>query len=124
MTLVKHTKIDSFFSSQEKAINCQLFLLYGESYLIKEGLEKLKQSLLKDSQNQLAMETLEGGSITMGDIIEQVSTFSFLTSQKIVLVKNAPLFDTGTRPGEIQFKASDLDLLSDFIEKDYLKIIS
>ncbi len=116
MIPVKHNKIDSFFSSQEAA-KCQFFLLYGESYLIKQGLENLTQSLIKDPQSKLAVETLEGGSISMGDIIEQVSTFSFLTPQKIILVKDAPLFDASTRPGDIQFKTSDLDLLSGIIGK-------
>jgi DNA polymerase III delta subunit len=117
MTLINHNKISSFFNSVENKANNQVFLVYGESYLIKQAIEKLTDLILGDNQSQFAMETLEGVSVPMGDIIEQVSTFSFLEPQKMVLVKNAPLFQTGSQSGEIIYKVSDLDLLSEFINK-------
>jgi len=53
----------------------------------------------------------------MGDIIEQVSTFSFLVPKKIVLVKHAPLFSRVQKSTDISFDVSDLDHLSRVIEK-------
>ena len=117
---VKYNKLDSFFNSlREEDILPGLILIYGEPYLVKQAFKTTASFLFgNDDNNKLfAMETLEGGSVSMGDIIEQVSTFSFFIPKKIVAVKNAPLFSKPSNNQEISFSPSDLDRLVDFIEK-------
>ncbi|MCP3874426.1 MAG: DNA polymerase III subunit delta [Desulfobacteraceae bacterium] len=115
--IVKHHKLDQFLSSVQKDAIPNLFLIYGEPYLMKKAFQSISSFLLGNDNNQFAIETLEGGSVSMGDIIEQVSTFSFLVSKKIVVVKNIPLFQTSQNHQDIRFSVSDLDHLIDFIEK-------
>ncbi|OFZ53856.1 MAG: DNA polymerase III subunit delta, partial [Bdellovibrionales bacterium RIFOXYB2_FULL_36_6] len=62
-------------------------------------------------------ETLEGGSVSMGDIIEAVSTFSFFFSKKIIAVKNAPLFQSKQGNAETGFSSSDFDHFIAFLDK-------
>lgn len=115
--ILKHNGLDLFLTSvQEKDIPA-LALIYGESFLVKQAFKTLSSFLLGKDNPQFALETLEGGAVSMGDIIEQVSTFSLLVSKKIVAVKNAPLFQTNQSGSDISFSLSDLDLLNDFIGK-------
>ena len=117
MTLVKYNKLDSFISGLDKTRLPGLFLIYGDPYLVKQAFKTLSSFLVGNDNEQFAMEILEGGSVSMGDIIEQVSTFSFLVSNKVVAVKNIPLFQSRQSNTDVSFSSSDLDLLADFIEK-------
>jgi len=114
---VNHYQLESFFKSLKKNDIPGVILVYGDSYLMNQAFDSLSTFLLGKADKQFALETLEGGTVSMGDIIEQVSTFSFLVSKKIVAVKNAPLFQTLQGNQGISFTPSDLDHLIDFIEK-------
>ncbi|SDU60159.1 DNA polymerase III subunit delta [Desulfobacula phenolica] len=114
---VKFYELESFLSSVNQNDIPPLVLIYGEPYLIRESFKIISAFLLGSEQNRFAIETLEGGSVSMGDIIEQVSTFSFLVSKKIVAVKNIPLFQAQQGGPEIGFSPADLDRFMDFIEK-------
>lgn len=116
MALVKHNKLVSFLKSLPKNETPGMFLVFGEQYLIKQAFQTLSSFLLGKDGNEFSLETLEGGSVSMGDIIEQVSTFSFLVSKKIVAVKNIPLFLQQSNQ-EVKYTPSDLEHLGDFIKK-------
>jgi len=120
--IIKYNKVEQFLSSVDNEDFSNLILIYGEQYLLKQAQELISSSLLgknpyKKNQDKFAVETLEGGSVTMGEIIEQISTFSFFQSKKIVLVKNIPLFQTRAKSGETIFSQSELDHFIDFIKK-------
>lgn len=116
---VKYNQLDSFFKSVQADDIPGVILIFGDPYLLKHAFKTLSSFLLgKDEKNkQFALDILEGGSVSMGDIIEQASTFSFLVPKKIVAVKNAPLFQIKQGSQDISFSPSDLDHLIDFIEK-------
>jgi len=113
----KHNQLDLFLTSVQEEEIPGLFLIYGESFLVKQAFNTLSSFLVGKDNHQFSIETLEGGTVSMGDIIEQVSTFSFLVSKKIVVVKNAPLFQASLTSSDINFSPSDLDRLNGFIEK-------
>ncbi len=117
MPLIRYDQFESILDSFKKKGTCLgLFLFFGDSYLIKMSFNKLSEFLIGKDKKQFALEALEGGSVSMGDIIEALSTFSFLFSKKIVAVKNAPLFQTHPGNEEGSFSSSDLDRLTSFIE--------
>lgn len=113
----KHHQLDQFLTLVKDRKIPDLFLIHGESFLVKQAFNTLSVFLSGKDNHQFIIETLEGGTVSMGDIIEQVSTFSFLVSKKIVAVKNAPLFQASTSSSDINFSPSDLDRLNGFIEK-------
>nr|NJM01532.1 DNA polymerase III subunit delta [Desulfobacula sp.] len=116
MTLIRYDQLDRALDSfQKKGDTPGLFLIFGDSYLTKQSFQKLLGFLLGTDKKEFSLETLEGGSVTMGDIIETASTFSFLFSKKIVAVKNAPLFQSG--PTEKSFSSADLEHFTDFLDK-------
>jgi len=115
---VKYNQLDSFLKAIQPEDIPGLILIFGDGYLLGHAFKTITSFLLGNDKNkQFALDTLEGGSVSMGDIIEQVSTFSFLVPKKIVAVKNAPLFQTQQGSHEIIFSPSDFDHLIDFIEK-------
>jgi len=114
---LKHNQLDKFLTSVKEKDIPALALLYGESFLVKQAFKTLSSFLLGNDKPQFVLETLEGDAVSMGDIIEQVSTFSLLVSKKIVAVKNVSLFQTKKSSSDIGFSSSDLDRLNDFIEK-------
>ncbi len=114
---IKHNKVKHFLSSADTKAFPNLIFIHGEQYLLKKALESMSEFLLGSNLDKFAMETLEGGSVSMGEIIEQVSTFSFSLSRKVILVKNIPLFQSKTKTNEIVFSQSELDHFMNFIEK-------
>jgi DNA polymerase III delta subunit len=117
MALVKHNKLEAYIASLQKDEIPNLCLVYGESYLINQAFKIISSFLLGDEKSKFAVETLEGGFVSMGDIIEHVATFSFLVHKKIVAVKNIPLFHTPQSNTQIKFTPKDVDALASFIEK-------
>lgn len=115
MALIKQNKLGAFFESGEPVPG--LVLIYGEPYLTKQAFKALSSFLLGSDKNAFAIETFEAGSISMGEIMAQAATFSFLVSKKIVTVKNMPLFQAGQGKSDVRYTASDIERLSDFIEK-------
>ena len=106
MALIKQNKLTAFFESVDAVPG--LVLIYGEPYLTKQAFKTLSSFLLGSDKNRFSIETLEGGSISMGEIIEQAATFSFLVSRKIVAVKNIALFQAGQGKQDICYTPSDL----------------
>jgi len=115
--IIKYNKLELFLNSANNGDIPNLIFIHGEQYLLKQAQNLISSFLLGKNRDKFTLETLEGGSVTMGEIMEQVSTFSFFLSRKIVLVKNIPLFQTSAKGGEIIFSQSELDHFMDFIEK-------
>jgi len=120
--IIKHNILDRFLSSANIEDFPNLIFIHGQQYLLKQSQDLITSFLLgknpyKKKQDKFALETLEGGSVTMGEIIEQVSTFSFFLTKKIVLVKNIPLFEVRSKGSGIIFSQSELDHFIKFIEK-------
>lgn len=115
MASVKYNRLDTYLESQGPCP--RFFLIAGEPFLVRQAFKSLTAFLLKGQNRDFCLEPLDGTTISMGDIIEQVTTFSFLTSKKVVVVKNAPLFATGSPGSDISYSQTDMDLLAGLIEK-------
>ena len=95
----------------------RFFLICGEAFLVRGAFNRLTNFLLQDVNREFGLDLIEGSTTSMGDIIEQTTTFSFLLSQKVIAVKNAPLFLPGAASAEISYSKTDTALLSTLIEK-------
>jgi len=115
--IIKYNRLEQFLNSANNDDIPNLIFIHGEQYLLKKSQKLISSYLLGDNSDQFAIETLEGGSVSMGEIIEQVSTFSFFLTRKIILVRDIPLFQTKAKSGEIIFSQSELDHFMDFIKK-------
>lgn len=91
-------------------------MICGEAFLVKGAFDKLCAFLLKDVSREFGLDQVDGTITSMGNIIEQTTTFSFLLSRKVIAVKNAPLF-SATSSSEISYSQSDMEILTALIEK-------
>lgn len=117
MAHVKYNTLDDYLSSLAVGPCPRFFLICGEDFLTRQAFDHLTNFLLKDVSREFGLEVLEGNSSSMGDIIEQATTFSFLLPRKIIAVKNAPLFSGTGSSSEISYSKTDMELLSHLIEK-------
>ncbi len=115
MALIKYHTLEKELASFSKNETPRLFLICGESYLIKKAFYTLCSRLSENRDPSFSIEKLDGTTTPVGDIIEQVSTFSFLSSRKIVAVRDIPLFQTDKTSGSIVYTASDIDRFTKFI---------
>ncbi len=117
MALIKHNSLNNSLASLTGEGAPQVFLICGESFLVRQAFDILTTALLKGLPKEFALESLDGRSTPVGDIIEQVATFSFLQSKKVIAVKDAPLFTAKTSSSEISYTKKDMELLADLVEK-------
>ncbi len=117
MGLVKHNALDSQVQALAGEGGPRVFLVCGESFLVRNAFDALSNELLRGLPREFALETLDGKLTPVGDIIEQVSTFSFLQSRKVIAVKDAPLFMAKAGAGEVSYSAGDMDILAGLIER-------
>jgi DNA polymerase III delta subunit len=114
MPTVKHPDLEKWLADPGRPMP-GFVLVSGEAYLVNEAFDRIKAALLKGNAGKFNIEVLDGRTTPMGDIVEQVTTFSFFDGQKIVAVKQAPLFAVRAGAGEIQYQEKDLLRLADLV---------
>lgn len=112
---IKYTQFDQHFTPEVLSDPPHVYLIYGESYLVRQIQKKLCKKILGDAGDSFSIENLDGGTAPMGDIIEHISTLSFLVPQKMVIVNRAPLFQTGTKSGDVSYSSQEITHLADLI---------
>ncbi|MCP4719185.1 MAG: DNA polymerase III subunit delta [Desulfobacteraceae bacterium] len=117
MPIIKYNSLDDYLGSLSPSTGPIFFLICGEAFLVREAFNTLSAFLLKEVGREFGLDQLEGNTASMGDIIEQTTTFSFILSRKVIAVKNAPLFSGAGSSSEISYSKTDMDLLSGLIEK-------
>jgi DNA polymerase III subunit delta len=117
MPIIKYNRLGDYLESLTPDQESGFYLICGEAFLVREAFNTLTSFLLKAGSREFGLDIVEGSTTSMGEIIEQTTTFSFILSKKVIAVKHAPLFASGGSPGEISYSKTDMDLLSRLIEK-------
>ena len=86
MTTIKYRQTKAFLDSSDR-FPC-VCLVHGEPYLVNRAFKQVCEFLTHGEKGGFSLEIFEAEEITMGDIIEMISTFSFFMSGKIIAVKN------------------------------------
>jgi DNA polymerase III delta subunit len=114
MTTVNHPGLEKWLADPGNLMP-GFILAAGEEYLVQKAFDRIKAALLPQKAGGFNLEMLDGRTTPMGDIVEQVTTFSFLGGKKIVAVKQAPVFAVRAGAGEIQYSEKDLERLTDLV---------
>ncbi len=115
MATVKHPGLDQWLADAGNPVP-GFVLCAGETYLVQKAVDRIKTRLMRGKTRGVHLETLDGRTTIMGDVIEQISTFSFLGEKKMVLVRQAPMFAVKAGAGEVSYSEKDLKRLSDVVE--------
>ncbi len=99
MTTVKHELFASFVQTASPESLPRLILICGEPFLTQKSFDVLADLILQGGSREFGVETVDGASVSLGDMIEQLTTFSFFDSPKLVTVKDAPLFSASQPQG-------------------------
>lgn len=117
MAPIKHNTLAAFLDKTASGDLPKIFLICGEPFLVRQAYDRLVDFLLRGQSREFALDALDGRTTPIGDVIEQVATFSFLQSTKVIAVKDAPLFTLRAAPGEIAYSQKDQELLAGLAEK-------
>ena len=117
MALIRHNALAGHLEGRAKETLSRIWLICGEPFLVRQAFEQLTGFLLRGQSREFGLDTLDGRQTPVGDVIERVTTFSFLQSAKVIAVKDAPLFTARAGAGEISYSPKDIDLLAGLAEK-------
>jgi len=73
-------------------LSLPVYLIFGEDLLVKQVFDSLIGSLLPDHRRGLNYEPIDGGSETVADVIERISTYSLVAGVKVVALRDSRIF--------------------------------
>lgn len=82
-----------------------VYLLYGEPYLVEEGLEALVNALLEPNERLLHYESVSAEPGAVQEAVDRLNTFSLVPGKKVVALPHSRVFHTKGNAGELVAKA-------------------
>ena len=113
MPIVKHAGLTQWLVTPGNSLP-GFVLCAGEAYLVQKAVDQIKTRVLESAPSGCLLETLDGRIMSMGDVIDQVCTFSFFGG-KLLLVRHTPMFAVKVGPGEVSYSEKDLNRLSEMV---------
>jgi DNA polymerase-3 subunit delta len=100
MSEINHSQLDQHLQGNGSDDQPPVGLIHGQEMLVEQALERLVNHLLVAEQRDLCCEMVEGFVENLADALERVNTFALLAGTKIVVFKEAKLFEA--RSGQQQ----------------------
>lgn len=114
MPTVKHAALAQWLGNAGNPIP-GFVLCAGEDYLVEKAVDRIKTQIMDTAPSGCLLETLDGRMTAMGDVVDQVCTFSFFGG-KLVLVRHSPMFALKVGAGEVSYSEKDLDRLAETVQ--------
>jgi len=114
MPTVKHAALTQWLEKSGNQIP-GFVLCAGEDFLVEKAVDRIRTQVMETAPSGCLVEVLDGRTTAMGDVIEQIATFSFFGG-KLVLVRHSPMFALKAGAGEVSYSEKDLDRLSDTVQ--------
>jgi len=92
MTEISHLQLADFLKKASAPSKC-VYLVHGEPTLVDQCIEPLTTYLLQGASREMSCESVDGLAENIGDMLAQLNTFSMLAGAKVVLFRDAKLFD-------------------------------
>lgn len=93
MSEIQHHQLTKFLKEGSHPPWPGIFLIHGQEMLVEKSSEKIVAHLLDGESPDLCCEKIEGLIENLTDALERLNTFSLLTGPKIVMFKEARLFE-------------------------------
>jgi DNA polymerase III subunit delta len=93
MTEVLHSQLANALQKATGHALPGVFLVHGQEVLVEQAVERLTAALLDGASRDLCCDTIEGLVERIPDVLAQMNTFSMMDDCKIVVFKEAKLFE-------------------------------
>jgi DNA polymerase-3 subunit delta len=93
MSEIQHRQLNSFLKEKSHPSWPGVYLIHGQEMLVEKSSEQLASLLLDGESSDLCCEKIEGLIENLTDALERLNTFSLLMGPKIVIFKEARLFE-------------------------------
>lgn len=88
----------------EDADSIRLLLMYGdEDYIIESAVKTVKKKFLAPGSEDMDLSILDNTNFSADRLLEAVTTPPWLSSKRVVLVKNSNIFSKDTDPDDFKF---------------------
>jgi DNA polymerase III subunit delta len=95
MPEILHSQLTDFLKKPAAAGITPVCLIHGEQVLVEQCLQALIVHLLAGASGEIHCETLDGLAENIPDALERVNTYAMVAGPRVVVFKDAKLFDTG-----------------------------
>lgn len=93
MSEIIHSQLDQHLKGIGSDTQLPVGLIHGQEMLMEQVLERLVNHLLAGGERDMCCEVVEGFAENLPDALERMNTFSLLAGPKIVVFKEAKLFE-------------------------------
>lgn len=95
MTEILHSQAADAIQHAQAGSLPSAFLIHGQEMLVEKVIENLVTKLLDGAARDLCCQTIEGQLERIPGILAQINTFSLMPEPKIIIFKEAKLFESG-----------------------------
>ncbi len=93
MSEILHNQLTKFIAETGDQAFPEVYLIHGQEMLVEKASSQLMNRLLDGADADLCVEKIEGAVENLADALESLNTFALLAGPKIVLFKEAKLFE-------------------------------
>lgn len=93
MSEIQHNQLTKFLKEGSHQSWPGVYLIHGQEMLVEKSSEQLVAELLGGEASDLCCEKIEGVIENLADVLERLNTFSLLMGPKIVMFREARLFE-------------------------------
>lgn len=93
MTEILHNRLADLINKHKAGSFPGAFLIHGQEMLVEQAAEVLVSGLLRGASRDLCCDIIEGLAEKVPEVLAQMNTFSMMPGPKIVLFKEARLFE-------------------------------
>ncbi len=93
MSEIQHNQLTPFLRETVDQAFPGVYLIHGQQMLVEKSAAQLVTHLLNGESADMCCEKIEGAVENLADALERLNTFALLTGPKIVIFKEAKLFE-------------------------------
>ena len=116
MPEIPYLNLDAYLNKLQEDAFARIYLVCGDEYLCQDAADRLIRKIMPESNRSIAFEVFDGENDDILKAIDQLNTYSLLSQQKVVIIRDCRIFYSQQESERIYEKARQAFLDQD-IEK-------
>jgi DNA polymerase-3 subunit delta len=101
MAEIAHASLSDFLKKTASKDCPPVWLIHGQEVLVEKAGEAVSQHLLGKDAREISREMIDGFAQNIPDLLAQLNTFALLADTKVVIFKDAKIFQSGGAQPEL-----------------------